>query len=161
VTSWAMHPEDLEMLEARLKEIHPKVAVECGSGLSTPIMWRWSDSCLTLEHDGKWAQRTFKLLTGLPGMLVTCDIEETPYGHWYSATLLPDQIEFVLIDGPPMSIGRGAALPILWPHLSKDFEIWLDDSSRDHEQQIMEQWQRDYPISIERLSTNISRLRRC
>ncbi|MCB0128928.1 MAG: hypothetical protein KDE58_41970, partial [Caldilineaceae bacterium] len=57
---------------------------------------------------------------------------------------LEGPVDFVLADGPPERVGRAAILPALWEMLAADWELWLDDGCRAHEQACLAGWQQRY-----------------
>jgi hypothetical protein len=124
------------LLVERLRTLRPKVAVEFGSGFSTGLLALYCDKLVSLEHSADHAA---------PWPCVTvCQLKDGRY-----QTRLPDGVEFALIDGPPAHrYGRGETFPQLWPHLADRFEVWLDDYDRDHERQIVTDWQEQFPITV-------------
>jgi len=160
---WALSPQSLESLATRLESTRPALALECGSGLSTLIMRQHCGHVVSLEHLPKYAARNARRLTTDNGTLVLTGIVDvpTPIGPqpFYNA-LLPDGLEFVLIDGPPESVGRGGTLFALWPHLAPGAVIWLDDYRRNAEQRALEAWREHLPISLHYLSDEILEIRR-
>lgn len=137
---WMLGRDTCLLLVDRLRKLRPKVAVEVGSGFSTALMALYCDELVSLDHDAAYAAR-------LPCVRV-CEIRD----GWYQ-TPIPDGVEFVLIDGPPKRIGRQDTFPQLWPHLTDQFEVWLDDYNRKHEQQIVADWSDRFPIDVRRVDT--------
>ena len=83
--------------------------------------------------------------------LVRCKYANGDKYRWYNADLSSIQatIDFVLIDGPMSSlVGRNGALPEIIPFLAEDHRIFLDDATRDHERECIEEWKRHYPELI-------------
>jgi hypothetical protein len=129
------------LLADRLRELRPKVAVEFGSGFSTALVALYADETLSLDNSTRWA-------APWPCVRI-CDVRGGTY-----KTNLPDGIEFALIDGPrAMKYGRQGTFPHLWPHLAEAFEVWLDDADREHEQTILADWQKRFPINVEYVAT--------
>lgn len=137
---WELRAETLELLDARLEELKPRRILEAGSGRSTAVLSKHAET-ISLEHHPKYAEQTRALAPGAFVRLCQLRRFNTLAGSfkWYS-TLMPEGIDFALIDGPPLSIGRQAALFALWPHLSNGWEIWLDDADRPHEQECLRIW---------------------
>ena len=129
------------LLVDRLRVMRPKVAVEFGSGFSTSLIALYADETLSLDHSTKHAAKW-------PCVRI-CKAVDGTYD-----TDLPDGIEFVLIDGPiARRVGRHNTFPHLWPHLADEFEVWLDDANRDHEQAAIAAWQARFPITVEHVET--------
>ena len=138
--SWMLSHDACLLLVDRLRELRPKRALEVGSGFSTGIIALYAEELISLEHDKKFAP---------PWPCVKiCNIKD----GWFEAELF-SEINFVLIDSPSRNPGRSATLPNIWPHLAKDFEVWLDDFNRDHEKSIVEEWKKEFPISVQRIDT--------
>jgi len=139
--SWMLSRDTCLLLADRLRELRPKVAVEFGSGFSTAIMALYCDHLISLDHSTTHAA---------PWPCVTV----APIADGTYKADLPDAVEFALIDGPPARRhGRQGTFPHLWPHLSDDFEVWLDDAGRDHEQAILTDWRQRFPITVEHVAT--------
>jgi len=140
----------------------PRV-VECGSGYSTVVLARILQDrggCLvSLEHDSIWARRVTDALatSGLSAVatVVLAQLEAHPLGHnglqWYAedaVRLLPEQIDVLLVDGPPAftmetALSRYPTLPALRGHLTADATVLLDDIDRHGELEILEAWERE------------------
>lgn len=164
---WPINDETAAILDQYLKLEPPTMALDVGAGRSTTIIARHATRTLGLEHNAKYGLQTRKQLTRLPveirrtvrlAVVPLVDIV-TPDGPavWYDINL-PDGIDFALIDGPPLKHGRGGGLHRIWPHLADDWEIWVDDWNRDHEQTIVANWQRHYPIAVEDVSRTVARI---
>lgn len=148
---WALTRPAAAELDARLAALQPRVVVEAGSGASTLILARYARATgarvLSLEHVPRFADATKQLLSseGMAGVVevVTAPLARTADGPWYGARL-PDGIGFALIDGPPMRDGgRAAAWPNLAAHMADRWELWLDDTDRQGEQDALDRWTSD------------------
>ena len=139
---WVMHPDDVGLLRARVSGLSPAVAVECGSGESTQVLRECARWVISLEHDNGWAADSREFVTALNGEIRCVPLEN----GWYS-TVLPDGIEFALIDGPPGYIGRHSTLPNLLPSLAPGAVVWLDDVHRPEERAIIDGWCERYGLS--------------
>lgn len=129
------------LLVDRLRELRPKLTVEFGSGFSTALLALYSDEVISLENSAKWA-------APWPCVRI-CEIRNGRY-----LTSLPDGVEFALIDGPiARRFGRDQTFRQVFPHLASDYEVWVDDFNRQHEQQAIAAWQQEYPIEVERVDT--------
>lgn len=148
---WAITEQVASRLDERLSSLNPRLIVECGSGSSTFVMGSWADKnnarVIALEHQVPYRDKTRELCKDLASVEVAyAPIDKR--NNFYSFDI-PNHIDFVLIDGPPSTIGRQATLPALWPYLSGGAEVWLDDANRDHEKKCVEKWKRDYDIVVE------------
>lgn len=162
-TVWSLKEEELERLAARLQAIKPKLSVEFGSGLSTKVLRQHSEWTLSLEHKQFWQRFSEQGARGLPGEVRLCSIGSvaTPAGDrpCYQ-TKLPNEIDFLLIDGPPGSIGRAGTLFHAWPHLKQGAVIWLDDWSRPGEQEALRLWRDSFEFEEEALSPQVIEFRK-
>jgi predicted O-methyltransferase YrrM len=156
-TLWQMKDSSLHKLKVYLAFKPFSRLLELGSGKSTVIMAKYHTT--TLEHDKKWLRRTKKLLskTKLKTNLVYAPMVKKEKGYFYDYQLT-GEYDFVLIDGPPESYGRGATFYEIYPYLAKDFEVWLDDRHRPSEKEYLIQWQKDFPIKVEHLDERIARI---
>lgn len=132
-------------LASFLERRKPKVVLETGSGVSTLILARYAKQyhaqVHTLEHSAEYAAKTTALLKrfGTPLQVPYSPLKETDYGVFYR-TALPKDIEFLLIDAPPVKYGREAVMPLVKPYLVPGATVWLDDAYREHEQAITRKW---------------------
>ena len=170
---WAADPLLLRHAVEMLAELRPGLVVECGSGSSTVILAR----CLrrlgvgrlvSLEHDPEFARRTQAQLK-LHGVedvvtLVTAPLVErrAPDGRalrWYAPNYEPAlsaPVDVLLVDGPPGSEGpraRYPALPLLASHLAPACAVLLDDTDRQDEREIAQEWARELGWRAVRLPT--------
>jgi hypothetical protein len=63
-------------------------------------------------------------------------------------TSFEEPYDFVLADGPPLAHGRAATLFALDGKLAPNWELWLDDAHRQHEQECLALWARHLPFSV-------------
>jgi len=149
---WSIGKRSADILLNILNEHKPKKILDIGSGLSTVLFSEWAAEnnaeVISLEHTKKYYESTKKLLNQKVDLRL-CDLIETKHGFFYK-TELPNDIDFVLIDGPPGSIGRNATFYAVYPHLSKGYLAWLDDADRQGEREILKNWQADFPIQVTR-----------
>lgn len=163
MNNWPINDATADLLEARMQANPPKCALDVGSGRSTVIMARYAERVIALEHENRYVRESVRLLwrwvADRHWRVFHAPIKQFPFGPWYDYAP-KDMFDFVLIDGPPLKIGRQAGLHILWPHLAPDFEIWLDDWDRDHEKECVKNWQQYYPIKVEELSPTLVKITR-
>lgn len=152
----------LKLVADLVREEKPAVVVECGSGLSTVVIARClqlngSGQVFSLEHMEKFAAQTRKELSrrGLsdwacvidaPLERLECHGREV---HWYRTAALPDlPIDLLIVDGPPARTGtspRYPAGPVLFPRLSPQGAVLVDDAGRPEELAVVERWRREFP----------------
>jgi Methyltransferase domain len=160
---WAASPDFLWTVAQHALTRRPKVIVECSSGVSTVVL----AACLrklgtghiwSLEHDQKFANQTLidlerhrltEFVTLVVAPLVPQRLGGSDY-PWYDISTLPriEPIELLVIDGPPKNTGRHArypALPLLSPLLGSPATIFLDDSGRADEREILSRWMQEFP----------------
>jgi hypothetical protein len=173
---WALNDEGLALLTNHLAAMRPDVAVEFGSGKTTPILRAYANYALSLEHLSEWAEKTEQLCRQKRGLnwrdrfgkkrktaelrVVTIGSQESPVGPLaVYDTQLPTQVDFALIDGPPKSIGRAGVMFQLFPSLTTDSVVWLDDMNRPEETEILALWQTYFPLDVRLLSERIAEIR--
>ena len=137
--------------------------LECGSGLSTILVAAVTRGTgrrlISLEHLDMWADRvaTELRVAGLSHARVLHAPLTTHSGYdWYDVPeALPTGISLVLCDGPPGAThgGRSGLLPECWGQFDDDVEILLDDAGRAGEQEVIDRWTADYPVSSTVVST--------
>jgi predicted O-methyltransferase YrrM len=154
---WAASPDFLVRVRERVLRRRPRVAVECGSGISTIVTALtlrevggghvWS-----LEHSPEHARATRAELEkhGVAGFATVLDApleSHTIDGQawtWYATDGLPERaIDMLVIDGPPKRTGKLArwpAGPLLFPRLSPGAVVLLDDAARPDEQEAVRRW---------------------
>lgn len=181
MTGWAATPELALITLEEIKNRAPENILEMGSGISTIIAsyglkQNNKGTILSLDHDKKYAEKTTKQLRQhevedvaqvkyCP--LVSYQIDGSIW-QWYdlSSISLPDKIDMLLIDGPPVETNKMArypALPLLTDHLSEQCTIVIHDAHRPSEREILEKWQKSFPefnCDIENSEKGIAILRR-
>jgi hypothetical protein len=155
---WELRKESRDLLDLRLAELKPRLVAEAGSGESTAILARHAPT-VSLEHIGQYADYSRRIAPTADVRLCRLKKFHTLAGtfKWYD-TQLPDGIDFVLIDGPPLSVGREAALFAFWPYLSDRWEIWLDDADRPHEKACLKLWAEHFKFEVEPINRWMVRL---
>jgi predicted O-methyltransferase YrrM len=127
--------------------------LECGSGVSTVLLARLLEergrgALTSLEHDAHWATLIQDHLRREHldeiARVVHAPLEGNP--PWYRLDGMPDEIDLLIVDGPPaFEPGHGArrtpALPRFDDKLVDDAAVILDDIDRRGEQQTIATWQ--------------------
>lgn len=159
---WALNDGGLDLLDRRLRQLRPRVAVEFGSGKSTPILRKHSGHVLSLEHLPEWAEKAERLCVEGNGEIRIAELGEieSPAGPLpVYRTELPEVVDFALIDGPPGVIGRGGTLFHLFGSLTSGSVVWLDDMDREGEQEILAMWMRWLPIRASEVNSHVTEIR--
>ena len=160
---WAGSPDFLLLLVEHVLQAKPKCVLECSSGSSTIVM-----ACAlrkigvghvySLEHSSTYAAQTRGNLMkhGLESWATVLEAPLEPKAEfdgalWYSLKELPSvkgAVDMLVIDGPPQSTARLArlpALPALAHKMIQDCVVFLDDSDRPPEQEIVAMWLKQFP----------------
>jgi predicted O-methyltransferase YrrM len=159
VVNWHMGDEGLTLLKKWLEENHPINILEIGSGKSSVLFYeytkKYNTQYLSLEHSTEWYKHTLEL--GVKEAVRLCPLKEYEHGFFYNCKL-PNGIDFVLIDAPPLSYGRNAVLYMIYPYLTKNCVLWLDDCDREHERECLKNWQRDFDITVTDINGRIKQI---
>lgn len=167
---WAISPDFAKHLIALIYAHNPQLIVEVSSGISTVIMGYClqavgSGKVISLEHDQQYAKISANYLVN-HNLQDTAEVIHAPLNpiqlgeqswHWYDPTVLkdlPQKIDLLVIDGPPgdlQPLSRYPALPLLIDALSDNCLIILDDGDRVDEQKIVERWQQEFALEIEKI----------
>ncbi|GAA2904833.1 hypothetical protein Acy02nite_54800 [Actinoplanes cyaneus] len=157
---YALNPTDLLELVFLVRTGKPRLVLELGSGTSTIwlayVLEQHGGRLISLDHDPDYANRTRAALHahGLTGVaevrdapLAPVDLDGRTYS-WYDPAVLEDldDIDFLLIDGPPAAVGpdsRYPALPVTGPRLADRATIVVDDAGRKDEQAALQRWLSD------------------
>ncbi|GAA2269726.1 hypothetical protein GCM10009853_024260 [Glycomyces scopariae] len=166
---WAAGPELTRFLAEEVAARGGARVLECGSGTSTVVLALvsraiGSGQVTALEHDPHYAAQTRAELEsrglGGWGRVVDAPLTDVDLGgetwRWYDPSLLPpNEIDLLLVDGPPAQTGpqaRYPALPVLAERLAKDALVVLDDADRPDERAIAARWADAHPdFTVERL----------
>ena len=127
--------------------------LECGSGVSTVLLARLLHQrergiLTSLEHDPHWATLIQDHLRREHLDQIAHVIQAPLQGDppWYLPDEMPDEIDLLIVDGPPaFKPGHGAArapaLARLDDTLVHDATVILDDIDRPGEQQTLATWE--------------------
>ncbi|MCH8561209.1 O-methyltransferase [Nesterenkonia sp. DZ6] len=158
---YALDAQALLHLLHLIRTKRPRQILELGSGTSTIWMAylcrELGIQLVSLDHLEGYAARTREGLQrhGLEDIvdlrvapLQTYDLEGKTF-EWYSSEAFADldQIDFVIVDGPPESTGpraRFPAVPVLWDRLSDRASVVLDDTHRAGEVAILKSWRSQF-----------------
>lgn len=165
-TAWTISAECLMAIVESFAKRQITTVVECGAGISTLYLARLlrdtGGKLYTLEHDAAWAESIGAALER-EGLAEQVEILVRPLRRqqflgreavWYSLgapeALGFGPVDLLLVDAPPSSAGplaRLGAVPLLWEALAPEAEIFLDDATRPEEQEILELWCRELPLT--------------
>ena len=154
---WALNPTDLLALLHLVERRRPALVVELGSGTST--LWlayaleRIGGRIVSLDHDPRYAAKTREMLRA-HGLDAVAEVRDAPLRQitvrdaefdWYDVSAVTDlkDIDLLLVDGPPGSIGplsRYPALTVLRPRLAPGATVVLDDFGREDERETLRRW---------------------
>ena len=163
MTEWAATPELALALLGEIRHTQPDSIVEIGSGISTIIssyglQKNGQGKVFSLDHDQVYAQKTREQLKR-HGVEVYAEVVDAPLvtrqingssWQWYdiNSDVIPDKIDLLLVDGPPVktdAMARYPALPLLHERLSEHAAIILHDAHRPSEKQTLQKWQQQFP----------------
>jgi predicted O-methyltransferase YrrM len=162
--NWAISPDAMLLLTSEIADRAPKSIIELGSGSSTVVVASLLDgrddvSFIALEHDPIYFAETTRRLrrAGLADRvdlrfapLVDHDIDGEVW-RWYEFDGDAEALDFVIVDGPPASTGplaRYPAVPLLRGHCAPRCTFFLDDFSREDEQQVVARWQVEFGLRM-------------
>tara|TARA_B110000914_G_C15516320_1_gene473772 strand:+ start:2271 stop:2852 length:582 start_codon:yes stop_codon:yes gene_type:complete len=108
--------------------------LEFGSGDGTALLAEYFEIC-SIEHDEEWAKKIATTCHLIPITSNEYSEQHSQVG-WYDRKLveaiIPDEIDIVIIDGPPGTIGRHGVLSIL-NSMPKSATYIVDDVHREQE----------------------------
>ena len=156
---WAVLPDFIYNLLELIKESKPTTIIECGSGLSTLVGGylvknKIIKHFISIEHEKQFYDATLedlkkhglsKHVSLLYAPLVNININGKEW-FWYDIARFEttiNQIDLLLVDGPPGQIQKNSrypALPLIQKYFNKKTKIVMDDSNRPDEQEIIHKW---------------------
>jgi predicted O-methyltransferase YrrM len=164
---WAIEPDFGRLVVQRALQIRaPGVVVECGSGTTTLLIARalrdrGAGRLFSIENDRGYADRTWRSLqqAGLSDWVhpIVAPIERQRFGSrsvsWFSSSVIEAalpadaSIDLLIVDGPPMlePWSRWPAVEALWPRLSDECSVLLDDGRRPWERRTALAWRHAHP----------------
>lgn len=156
---YALSPDALLALVRYVQQAKPKNIVEFGSGVSTMVLTSvaasYGGKVTSFDNEELFASKTRKTLMGADNITVlTRPLTKQKFGKrtysWYSVMDedLPTTVDLVIVDGPPESVQdevRYPALPRLVGRMPKGSRLYLDDSNRKAETNIVNKWLKQFP----------------
>lgn len=169
---FAMDPRALAHLADIVERERPRTVLECGSGTSTiylgHLLANPGSRIVSIDHLEEYAQATRVHVTRhcLESVVEVRHVPLAPVPHaptasWYDVEGFADldEIDLLVVDGPPASTGEEArryALELLRERLRSGAVVVLDDATREDERHIVERWKADYGLVEE--DQGVSRL---
>lgn len=171
--NWASSPDVLLKLHNYITKIKPNIIIEFGSGASTLVIadalnQNGKGILYSIEHSDYYGDQTQTLLDD-QNLNQYVDLRVNPLEPWHGKHLNPadsekeskwyaksslegiDNIELVWVDGPPGNtclFSRYPALPALVEHLTPEAQVWMDDTVRQEEKDICEDWAKEYEFEL-------------
>lgn len=155
--SWKADVGFLRHIVREIARLRPAHVVELGAGASSLIAARalqihGGGRLHSFDQHGGFVDATRQWLAD---NALDVDIRHAPLTHesadwpgrWYAIDQLPEQIDLIIIDGPPWSVHplvRGAA-DSLFARLSPHGVVLLDDAARPGERLVARRWRQRWP----------------
>ena len=155
--SWKADVGFLRHIVREIARLRPANVVELGAGASSLIAARalqlhGAGRLTSFDQHGGFVDATRQWLAD---HRLDVDIRHAPLSHesadwpgrWYALDGVPDQIDLLIIDGPPWSVHplvRGAA-DSLFARLSPNGVVLLDDAARPGERLVARRWRQRWP----------------
>jgi predicted O-methyltransferase YrrM len=159
---WAISPDFANIVISLIRERRPKLVLELGSGVSTLITAYTLEEnkeggVLSLDHDAQFAATTMDNIAK-HGLQAIATVTLAPLKEikihdkswlWYDIAQLHnlEPVDMLIVDGPPVTtqkLARYPAMPVLFPVLSADAVILLDDAHRADETKIVNLWLQEF-----------------
>lgn len=155
--SWKADTGFLTRIVDHIQRARPREVVELGAGASTLVTAR----ALALSGGGRLtsfdqhpdfieATRDWIAEHGLAADLRAAPLTDPPTpwpGLWYDLDGVPEQIDLLLVDGPPWTLHplvRGAA-ETLFARIAVGGAVMLDDAARPGERVVARRWKKNWP----------------
>ncbi|RYY23079.1 MAG: class I SAM-dependent methyltransferase [Sphingomonadales bacterium] len=154
--SWKADTGFLHLIVDHIESQRPQNVVELGAGASSLVMGRalqlhGGGKLLSLDQHEDFIHATQEWLREHG---VDADLRHAPLGTtqgdwpgvWYDTGPMPDQIDLLVIDGPPWTIHpfvRGAA-DCLFDRIPVGGVVMLDDAARPGERVVAGRWRRKW-----------------
>ena len=159
---WALNPTDLLGILFLIEQQRPRLVLELGSGTSS--VWiayaleKFGGRLVSIDHEQEFAERARELLAA-HGLDHVAEVRDTPLRpvtvdgatfSWYDVDGLGDvdDVDLMLVDGPPGGVGplaRYPALHLLRHKLSGTATVVLDDANRPDEKDVLARWEAEIP----------------
>lgn len=169
---WAASPDLLKLLFEYIADRKPRVVVELGSGISTivagiSLQRNGSGFIYSLDHEPVFAARTQCEIERL-ALVGSAKVYNAPLQAWTESrassfseawqwygvpqeVAMLEQIDLLIIDGPPATtskLARYPAVPAFFTKLAANAIILLDDANRDDEATIVRAWKEEFGLKV-------------
>ncbi|MDP8994886.1 MAG: class I SAM-dependent methyltransferase [Pseudomonadota bacterium] len=154
--SWKADTGLLTLLTDHILAHKPRLVVEFGTGASTLVIAKamqqaGGGTLISFDQHADFVEATRAWLGehGLEADVRAVPLRPSPDGWpglWYDHGPLPDDIELMLVDGPPWTVHpliRGAAAS-LFDQIAPGGTIMLDDAARPGERLVARRWRKAY-----------------
>lgn len=167
LTSWSISPNEVLHVCNEIIINKRRNIIEFGSGFSTICIAQLlkinniNTAFFSVENDANWAEELNGILKRMelsdfvkiivaPIANVPKEFAKANQEKWYDTEILSqalsqvETIELVLVDGPfggTTPFARYSAVPFLKNKLTSNYAVFLDDSARESEMKIAQDWQ--------------------
>jgi predicted O-methyltransferase YrrM len=156
--SWRADAGLLTLIAQHILTARPRTIVEFGGGTTTLIAARalqladTGGRLMSFDQAEPFAADTRAMLArqGLEAEIRAAPLVTAPAGWkglWYGHGMLPDEIDMLIVDGPPWvthPMGRGSAAS-LFARIAPGGIVILDDAARPGERLVARRWRREHP----------------
>jgi predicted O-methyltransferase YrrM len=159
----AISPDFAAILIEQIRTRRPRTIVELGCGVSTIVssytieQLGYDGRIVSIDHESEYAEICRRRLDE-HGLSHIATVYECPLrdqnvngaqSKYYglSKANLPDEIDMLVVDGPPFWVQKRArypALPLLIGRLKRDAVVIVDDAGRDDERAIVQRWLEEF-----------------
>ena len=155
---YAGSPDYLYQISKTISQEKPKLILEVGSGVSTLISSytlkkNGFGKIISLDHSKEFSDKTKHEIKKHNledyAKVIYSPLKKQNNLRWYDISSLDkiESIDLLIIDGPPIKLGRNArypAIPFLFDKLSDNAIILLDDARRKNERETIKLWKNEY-----------------
>lgn len=163
IGGWSIDSFLAKFLINHLLEFQPNTILELGSGSSSILIAKTMEILnkkyehFAIDHEKRFLDLS-KQYAKLNGVADKIQFLECPLGEvegiegvWYKGLKNQfggKQIDLLIVDGPPAGVQKHArypALSMLYPYLSQNCTVILDDTCREDEKEIALKWADEFP----------------
>jgi predicted O-methyltransferase YrrM len=162
---WAISPDFACLILDTIAQSKPANILDLGGGVSTLVAGYASEKyvpsakIVALEHDAAYVPQIVGYISE-HGLEKNAQVIHVPLttvaisGHatpWYDLSKISARlpsVDLLIVDGPPERLGSQArypAVPLLYPKLSQQAVILVDDAASPEMRVIIKRWQEEYP----------------
>lgn len=180
VTTSAMQLCSLNLILNDIVINNRKTIIEFGSGITTIFIARLIkdnhlDSRLySIDENKEWLAIVKKYINNEETQnsvdFIWADLKSSKYAiselDWYDEKVLEvgvkdNKFDMVIVDGPSawkpeIEMARYPAIPFMCEYLSESFSIFLDDTNRTGEQNVVALWKRNFGLQFAMLDNRLA-----